>query len=96
MSSAIGNAKPHPIDMNALIRPLRDLCGLTQEQFAAKLGVTVVTVNRWENYRSKPMPLALRQLKALLIEMSQSKTEQAIAHRLLKQYFPKEYLPKEY
>ncbi len=93
MSLAISNAKPHPIDMNALILPLRELCGLTQEQFAAKLGVTVVTVNRWENYRTKPMPLALRQLRTLLIEMSQSEiaAEQAIAHRLLEQYFPKEY-----
>ena len=32
-------------DTNALIRPLRSLCGLTQEQFAAKLGVALVTVN---------------------------------------------------
>ena len=45
-------------DTNALVRSLRSLCGLTQEQFAAKLGVTLVTVNRWENYRAKPMPLA--------------------------------------
>ncbi len=90
MSLAIGSAKPHRIDMNALILPLRELCGLTQEQFAAKLGVTVVTVNRWENYRTKPMPLALRQLRTLLIEISQSEfaAEQAIAHRLLEQYFP--------
>jgi putative transcriptional regulator len=55
------------IDTNALIRPLRELCGLTQEQFAARLGVTVVTVSRWENYRAKPMPLALQQVKSLLI-----------------------------
>ncbi|BAZ36784.1 XRE family transcriptional regulator (plasmid) [Calothrix sp. NIES-4101] len=77
-------------DTNALIRPLRSLCGLTQEQFAAKLGVTLVTVNRWENYRAKPMPLAFRQLKALLVEISQSEIEadQVIAYRLLEQYFP--------
>lgn len=93
MSLAISNAKPHPINMNALILPLRELYGLTQEQFAAKLGVTVVTVNRWENYRTKPMPLALRQLRSLLIEMSQSEigAEQESARHLLKQYFPQEY-----
>ena len=64
----------------------------TQEQFAAKLGMTVVTVNRWENYRSKPMPLALRQLRTSLIELSQSevKADQEIDHRLLAQYFPKD------
>lgn len=83
-------AKSRSADTNALIRPLRSLCGLTQEQFAAKLGVTLVTVNRWENYRAKPMPLASRQLKALLIEISHSEIEadQVIAYRLLEQYFP--------
>ncbi len=92
MRSPTNPAKPQPIDMNALILPLRSLCGLTQEQFAAKLGVTVVTVNRWENYRAKPMPLALRQLRTLLLELSQSedKTDQEIAYRLLAQYFPKD------
>ena len=92
MRSATNHTKPQPIDMNALVLPLRSLCGLTQEQFAAKLGVTVVTVNRWENYRSKPMPLALRQLRTLLIELSQSedKAEQEMAQRLFEQYFPKD------
>ena len=92
MRSPTNPTKPQPIDMNALILPLRSLYGLTQEQFAAKLGVTVVTVNRWENYRAKPMPLALRQLRTLLLELSQSqvKTDQEIAHRLLAQYFPKD------
>ena len=92
MRSVTNHTKPQPINTNALILPLRALCGLTQEQFAAKLGVTVVTVNRWENYRSKPMPLARRQLRTLLIELSQSedKTEQEMAQRLLAQYFPKD------
>jgi putative transcriptional regulator len=86
----MSKAKPRSADTNALIHSLRSLCGLTQEQFAAKLGVTVVTVNRWENYRSKPMPLAVRQLKVLLIEISQCEIEadQAIAYSLLEQYFP--------
>ncbi|MBW4458119.1 MAG: helix-turn-helix domain-containing protein [Nostoc indistinguendum CM1-VF10] len=79
-------------DMNALVRNLRLLCGLTQEQFAAKLGVTLVTFNRWENYRAKPMPLALRQLRTLLNGMSQSEIEadQKSACRLLAQYFSKD------
>lgn len=92
MKSVTNHANSQSIDMNALVLPLRSLCGLTQEQFAAKLGVTVVTVNRWENYRSKPMPLALRQLRTLLIDLSQSedKADQEIAQRLLAQYFPKD------
>ena len=91
MPLTMSNVEPRSVDMNALILPLRELCGLTQEQFAARLGVTVVTVNRWENYRTKPMPLALRQLQTLLIEISQSEIEarRACAHHLLAQYFPK-------
>lgn len=85
--------KPGATGSNALVRELRALCGLTQEQFAAKLGVTLITVNRWENYRSKPMPLALRQLRILLLQMSYSGIEanQQSARLLLAQYFPQEF-----
>lgn len=34
-----------------MIRDLRDKRGLTQEEFAAKVGITFSTVNRWENGR---------------------------------------------
>ncbi|WP_242065446.1 DNA-binding transcriptional regulator [Trichocoleus sp. FACHB-262] len=93
MSLTMPKANPPSADINQLVRELRVLCGLTQEQFAAKLGVTLVTVNRWENDRAKPMPLALRQLNALTIEMSQfgSEADRETAHRLLKQYFPKNF-----
>jgi len=47
------------------VRTLRERFGLTQEKFAAKLGVTFPTVNRWENDRSRPSPLAMRQLGEL-------------------------------
>ena len=92
MSLMLNHAKPHVVDMNALVLPLRELCRLTQEQFAARIGVTVVTVNRWENYRSKPMPLALRQLRTMLIEISQSEVEadRKTADCLLAQYFCKD------
>ena len=48
-----------------MARELRADLGLTQEQFAVKIGVTVATVNRWENDRGKPYPLAMRQLEKL-------------------------------
>ena len=88
----LSKAKPYTVNINALILPLRQLCGLTQDQFAARIGVTVVTVNRWENYRTKPMPLALRQLRTVLIEISQSEVEadRKTADRLLTQYFCKD------
>lgn len=50
------------------IRKLREKLGLTQEQLADRLGVTFNTVNRWENNRTKPSPLALREIERLLKE----------------------------
>ena len=47
------------------IRAIRKATGLTQEQFAAKLGVTFPTVNRWENQKTIPSPLALQKLEKL-------------------------------
>jgi len=47
------------------VRNLRAKLGLTQEQFAAKVGVTWSTVNRWENSRGHPSPLAMRLIQAL-------------------------------
>jgi transcriptional regulator with XRE-family HTH domain len=49
-----------------LIRELRLETGLTQEQFAAELGVTYSTINRWENGRAKPSPLALKLIEGML------------------------------
>ncbi len=56
-------------ELGKIIRDLRLLFGLTQEQFAAKLGVTFSTINRWENGRSKPSPLAMKKIEEMLIEM---------------------------
>lgn len=52
-----------------LIRELRLETGLTQEQFAAELGVTYSSINRWENGRSKPSPLAIRLIREKLRDM---------------------------
>lgn len=49
-----------------LVRELRQEIGLTQEQFAAKLGVTYPTINRWENGRSTPSPLAFQKIEEML------------------------------
>lgn len=53
-------------ELASKIRELRSKLGLTQEQFAAKVGVTFSTVNRWENGKGKPSPLAMRQIKELM------------------------------
>ncbi|ODH02424.1 XRE family transcriptional regulator [Nostoc sp. KVJ20] len=56
-------------EVGKLIRELRLLTGLTQEQFAATLGVTYPTINRWENGRAKPSPLAMEKIETQLHEM---------------------------
>ena len=53
-------------DVAKMIRELRAKLGLTQEQFAAKVGVTFSTVNRWESGRSTPSPLAMWRIEELL------------------------------
>ncbi|MBN1779599.1 helix-turn-helix domain-containing protein [bacterium] len=45
------------------IKKIRQSLGLTQEEFAHRLGVTLCTVNRWENNKSVPSRLAIKQLE---------------------------------
>ena len=60
-------------DISKIIRELRAVFALTQEQFAAKVGVTYSTINRWENDKSKPSPLALQRIKELQKKSKQNK-----------------------
>src|SRR3954465_5899459 len=50
------------------IRTLRHNLGLTQEEFAHRLGITVATVNRWENGHNSPTRLARKALYDLAAE----------------------------
>lgn len=52
-----------------LVRETRQRLKLSQAKFAAKLGVSFQSVNRWENGRTKPLPIALRQIEHLLHQM---------------------------
>ena len=47
------------------IRDLRAKLGLTQEEFAHAIAVTVSTVNRWENGHANPSKLAWRAIQTL-------------------------------
>jgi putative transcriptional regulator len=57
------------LDISGLIRRFRLRTGLTQERLAAKLGVAFPTLNRWENGRSHPSPLALKRIEQCLREL---------------------------
>ena len=52
---------------NEFVRALRRELKMTQEEFAHELGITVGTVNRWENGRFRPSKLA----RATLIEFAE-------------------------
>ena len=67
-----------------LVRELRNRLGLTQEKMAARLGVTFPTINRWENDRAKPSPLAVKQIEDLLVDLGENGQD------LRAKYFPKE------
>jgi putative transcriptional regulator len=52
--------------MSELVRALRHELKMTQEELAHELGITVGTVNRWENGRFRPSKLA----RATLLEFA--------------------------
>ena len=54
-----------PIMNSVQIRHLRRTLDLTQQQFADLLGVSFVTLNRWENGQSKPSAMGLAKLREL-------------------------------
>ena len=54
-----------PTDGGVQIRRIRKGLGLTQSQFAERLGVTPITVHRWESGQSRPQRLAKNRLREL-------------------------------
>ena len=47
------------------VKAIREALGLKQEKFAQRIGVSFATVNRWENGKAKPSPLAKEKLSRL-------------------------------
>lgn len=66
-----------------LVRETRQRLELSQAKFAAKLGVSFQSINRWENGRTKPLPIALKQIEHLLHQMGEAGQD------LLVKYFSK-------
>lgn len=54
----------HTENFPEVVKALRKQLGLSQEELAHALGVSFATVNRWENGKTSPSRLALRQLEA--------------------------------
>lgn len=47
------------------IRLLRHFLGLTQQQFADLIGCGVLTINRWEKGKFKPLSIYLKKIEEL-------------------------------
>lgn len=64
-------------NIGTLIRSFRNSLCMTQEELAHHLGITVSTVNRWENGHALPSRMARRGLASLADEhgMSFGETE---------------------
>ena len=71
-------------EVAAMIREVRQRIGVSQEKFAAKVGVSFPTVSRWERQKVIPSPLALDRIKELLQQMGDRGAD------LLNKYFPEE------
>jgi putative transcriptional regulator len=63
---------------------MRRQLSLSQEDLARLLGVTYPTINRWENGRAKPSPLALKQIEDLARGLGERGKD------LLQEFFPGE------
>lgn len=56
------------MDYANLIKQYREKYFLTQEDFAKKIGVSFVTLNRWENGKYKPTMKLKKKLHDLFLE----------------------------
>lgn len=61
-----------PENFPAQVKEVRRQLALSQEELAHALGVSFATVNRWENDKTRPSKLALRQFD----QFCRSKKEQ--------------------
>lgn len=81
ISLATSGDKPDVKSQTTRSGGLRLHTGLTQEQFAASLGATYGTINRWENGKAKPSPIAMKLIRQQLEEMGEQ------GKGLLEKYF---------
>lgn len=62
-----GAELPHE-ELSVIVRYMRQQLGMTQEELAQALGITVGTVSRWEKGRFRPSRLA----RALILQFART------------------------
>jgi DNA-binding transcriptional regulator YiaG len=68
---------------------MRSRIKLSQEKFAAKIGVSFPTVSRWEKGRARPSQLAMQRIEEYLRKMGKNGQD------LLHEYFPEDHEAEE-
>ena len=58
----------YTMTISEIIKEIRKRTGVSQQMFATSLNVSIVTVNRWENERSTPTPMALAGIRTYCSE----------------------------
>lgn len=61
------------------VHELRRRLHMTQEEFAHAIGVTVSTVNRWENGHIEPSRLARRAIEGLAAQLTDGSEPEEVA-----------------
>ena len=56
------------MDYSKALKEYREKCLLTQTELAKKLGVSYVSINRWENKKFEPTMKVKRKLHKLFVE----------------------------
>jgi putative transcriptional regulator len=64
-------------DIPSLVKRLRTVRSLTQEQLAREMGVTFSTVNAWEKGRHRPIPALVRRLLDMAVEVGVTSAREA-------------------
>ena len=59
------------LNLSVFVKQTRKRMGLTQVQFAERIGVSFQTVNRWERGKTQPLPMALKLIEQELQQMGQ-------------------------
>jgi DNA-binding transcriptional regulator YiaG len=60
-----------PDDFGRVTKEVRKQLSLSQEELAQALGVSFATVNRWENGRTTPSPMAVTVFKTFCKEQGE-------------------------
>ena len=69
------------VDFPSLVKDLRQVRGLTQEQLAREVGVTFSTINGWENGKHQPIPVLATRLLEMAREAGIRKPDQSAGVR---------------